>query len=46
VQANGQLNDAGAYRQIIISANRNGSPVRLEELGRVIDGVHNDKTAA
>ena len=25
---------------------RNGSPVRLEELGRVIDGVENDKTAS
>jgi HAE1 family hydrophobic/amphiphilic exporter-1 len=45
VQANGQLNDAGAYRQIIISANGNGS-CSIGGAQRVIDGVHNDKTAA
>ena len=45
VQANGQLTEAEAYRPLIV-AYRNGSPVRLEELGRVIDGVENDKTAA
>ncbi len=44
VQAAGQLTSAAAYRPIIV-AWRNGSPVRLEELGRVIDGVQNDKTA-
>ena len=42
VQADGQLNDADAYRPIIV-AFRNGSPVRLGELGRVVDGVENDK---
>jgi HAE1 family hydrophobic/amphiphilic exporter-1 len=44
VQATGQLTDAAAYRPIII-AYRNGSPVRLEEIGRVIDSVQTDKVA-
>src|SRR5205814_5512336 len=39
-----QLMDAAAYRPVIV-AYRNGSPVRLEELGRVIDGVQTDKVA-
>jgi len=45
VQATGQLMDAAAYRPLIV-AYRNGSPVRLEELGRVIDGVQTDKVAS
>src|SRR5678815_327082 len=45
VQATGQLNDAAAFRPVII-AYRNGSPVRLQELGKVVDGVQNDKVAA
>jgi HAE1 family hydrophobic/amphiphilic exporter-1 len=45
VQANGQLFDAAAYRPLIV-AYRNGSPVRLERLGRVIDSVQSDKVAA
>ncbi len=45
VQATGQLNDAAAYRPLIV-AYRGGSPVRLGELGRVIDSVQNDKVAA
>ncbi len=44
VHANGQLTDAAAYRPVIV-AYRNGAPVRLEEIGRVIDGVENDKVA-
>jgi HAE1 family hydrophobic/amphiphilic exporter-1 len=44
VQATGQLVDAAAYRPLIV-AYRNGSPVRLAELGRVIDGVQTDKVA-
>src|SRR3979490_471379 len=43
VQANGQLNNAAEYRPLIV-AFRNGSPVRLQDLGRVIDGVQNDKS--
>jgi HAE1 family hydrophobic/amphiphilic exporter-1 len=45
VQATGQLQDAKAFRPIIVTY-RNGSPVRLQELGRVIDSVQNDKVAA
>jgi len=45
VQANGQLTEAKAYRRLIV-AYRNGNPVRLDELGRVMDSVENDKTAA
>ena len=45
VQATGQLTSAAAYRPLIV-AYRNGSPVRLEALGRVIDGVQTDKVAS
>jgi len=45
VQATGQLDTAAQYRPLIV-AYRNGSPVRLEQLGRVIDSVENDKVAA
>ena len=45
VQATGQLNDAAAYRPLIV-AYRGGSPVRLGEIGHVIDSVQNDKVAA
>ena len=45
VQASGQLADAAAYRPLIV-AYRNGMPVRLAELGNVIDGVENDKIAS
>jgi hydrophobic/amphiphilic exporter-1 (mainly G- bacteria), HAE1 family len=45
VQSNGQLFNAAAFRPLII-AYRNGNPVRLSELGNVIDGVENDKSIA
>ena len=45
VQATGQLYDAPAYRPLIVTY-RNGSPVRLNEIGRVIDSVQDDKVAA
>jgi len=45
IQASGQLMDAAAYRPIIV-AYRNGNPVRLQELGRVVDSVENDKVAS
>ena len=45
VQASGQLNDAAAFRPMIV-AYRNGSPVRLQQLGNVLDSVQNDKAAA
>jgi HAE1 family hydrophobic/amphiphilic exporter-1 len=45
VQATGQLEDAAAFRPMIV-AYRNGHAVRLEQLGKVLDGVQNDKIAA
>src|SRR5579859_2954270 len=45
VQASGQLTNAEAYRPLIVTY-RNGSPVRLEQLGQVVDGVEYDKTAS
>ncbi|MGH7399699.1 MAG: efflux RND transporter permease subunit, partial [Candidatus Rokuibacteriota bacterium] len=45
VMATGQLTNAAAYRSLIV-AYRQGSPVRLEQLGRVIDGVQTDKVAS
>ena len=45
VQATGQLTSAAAYRPMVV-AYRNGSPVRLEQLGRVLDGVQTDKVAS
>jgi len=45
VQANGQLLKAKDYRSLIV-AYRNGAPVRLEELGSVLDSVENNKVAA
>jgi HAE1 family hydrophobic/amphiphilic exporter-1 len=45
VQATGQLNHAEDYRPIIV-AYRDGKPVRLSDLGNVIDGVEQDKNAA
>ncbi len=45
VQSNGQLYDAAAYRPLIVTY-RNGSPVRLSDLGTVIDSVENDKIAS
>src|SRR5262249_1995723 len=45
VQANGQLYNAADYSKLII-AYRNGAPVRLSEIGQVIDSVENDKTAS
>ncbi len=44
IQATGQLYNAEAYRPLIV-AYRNGSPVRLQELGKVMDSVENDKEA-
>ncbi len=45
LQASGQLMSAAQYRPLVV-AYRGGSPVRLEELGRVIDSVEDDKTAS
>jgi hydrophobic/amphiphilic exporter-1 (mainly G- bacteria), HAE1 family len=45
VQSSGELMRAAAYRPLIVSY-KNGVPIRLEQLGNVIDGVENDKTVA
>jgi HAE1 family hydrophobic/amphiphilic exporter-1 len=45
LQANGQLLNAEAYRTATV-AWRNGAPVKLGELARVVDGVENTKVAA
>src|SRR5207302_3939792 len=42
VQTNGQLMKALAYAPMII-AYRNGSPVRLDDVSRVFDGIEDDK---
>ena len=42
VQASGQLFNAADYKKLIV-AYRNGSPVRLSELGHVIDDVENQR---
>ncbi|MCE5335715.1 MAG: efflux RND transporter permease subunit [Desulfobacteraceae bacterium] len=44
IQASGQLMRAAAYRDLIV-AYRNGSPVRLQDIGTAVDGVENDKIA-
>src|SRR5437588_6403112 len=45
VQANGQLEKAADYAPLVV-AYRNGAPVRLKDLGQIVDGVENDKTAS
>ncbi len=45
VQANGQLNGAAQFASLVV-AWRNGAPVRLGDLGRVVDSVQDTRTAA
>ncbi|MBU1626355.1 efflux RND transporter permease subunit, partial [bacterium] len=45
IEASGQLTKADAYLPLIV-AYRKGAPVRLNELGTVIDSVENDKAAS
>ena len=45
IQSSGGLPNAESYKPIIVTW-RNGSPVRLEQLGRVLDSVENTKTIA
>ncbi len=45
IQSSGQLTRAALYRPLIVSY-KNGVPIRLEQLGNVVDGVENDKTVA
>jgi hydrophobic/amphiphilic exporter-1 (mainly G- bacteria), HAE1 family len=45
LQASGQLTSADQYKTLVV-AYRNGSPVRLQELGVLKDSVEDDKTAS
>ncbi len=45
ILATGQLYNAEAYKDVIV-AYRDGSPVRLSELGDIVDSIEDDKTAA
>ena len=45
VQTDGQLKNAAAFGQLTV-AYRNGAPVRLGDLGRVIDSVQNIRAAS
>jgi HAE1 family hydrophobic/amphiphilic exporter-1 len=42
---NSQIVDAAGLRPVVI-AYRNGTPIRLEEVARVYDGVENDRTGS
>jgi HAE1 family hydrophobic/amphiphilic exporter-1 len=45
LETSGQLTDAAAYAPLVV-AYRNGAPVRLRDIGSVVDGVENDKIAS
>jgi HAE1 family hydrophobic/amphiphilic exporter-1 len=45
LQASGQLMNAEQFKSMIVTY-RNGSPVRLEQLGSVKDGVEDERTAS
>jgi len=45
LETRGQLMEAEAYRPLVV-AYRNGSPVRLQDIGTVVDSVENDKVAS
>jgi hydrophobic/amphiphilic exporter-1 (mainly G- bacteria), HAE1 family len=44
VRASGQLTEAKAYAPVVVTY-RGGAPVRLQDIGRVMDSVENDKAA-
>lgn len=45
VQTNGQLQDAAAYKSLIV-AYKDGAPIYLQQLGHIIDSVENDEIAS
>src|SRR6202007_67116 len=45
INANDQIRNAADYRSLIV-AYKNGSPVRLSDVGDVVDGAQNDKLGA
>ncbi len=45
VQADGQLYNAEQFKDMIVTY-RNGAPVRVRDIGTVLDGIQNNKTAS
>ncbi len=45
INANDQLESSSDYKQVVV-AYRNGSPVMLTDVARIVDGVENNKLAA
>ncbi|MBS0012811.1 MAG: efflux RND transporter permease subunit, partial [Desulfobacterales bacterium] len=45
IKTEGRFADAGPFNDIIIT-HRNGSPVRLADVGQAVDGVENDRNVA
>ncbi|MCX7918000.1 MAG: efflux RND transporter permease subunit [bacterium] len=45
IEADGQITEAEAYRPVIVTY-KNGSPVRLEAIAKVVDSVENKRSAA
>ena len=45
INANDQIRNAADYKSLIV-AYKNGSPVRLSDIGDVVDGAENDKLGA
>jgi hydrophobic/amphiphilic exporter-1 (mainly G- bacteria), HAE1 family len=45
IMASGQLVRADAYKSLIVTY-RNGAPIYVEQIGRIIDSVENDKIAS
>src|SRR5262249_18984603 len=45
LQATGQLMNAEQYKSMVVTY-RNGAPVRLQDLGNIIDGVEDQRTAS
>jgi multidrug efflux pump len=45
INANDQIRNASDYKSLIV-AYKNGSPVRLSDIGDVVDGAQNDKLGA
>jgi multidrug efflux pump len=45
IAANDQITEASAYKPVIV-AYRNGAPVKIVDIARIVDGLENDKAAA
>jgi multidrug efflux pump len=45
IAANDQITEASAYKPVIV-AYRNGAPVKISDIARIVDGLENDKAAA